>query len=301
MKIDTLVFSGGSTKNPAFIGSFRALKECNIINDNLTGIEHIITCSVGMLFALMVLLKISDKVIETTIKRVCFSTLLDLDNLNINSFIFDLGLFDNSKIGTIITTILKERYSKDDMTLQELYELSKIKLTTKVVNHTKGCIEYMTYENEPNLSITKLLLMTTAIPLFFKPIKYKECLYVDGGTAGGFPTEIAGQHYIGIQLKGGLYSKKKHTILKELPIIDYIIQGQVIACQDSSQPDIKNIQILSNIHFTNFKLTLDEKQQLIDDGYTYTKEHIERYKVTNDLLNKQHHEDLNPTEVDPDS
>jgi hypothetical protein len=149
MKIDTLVFSGGSTKNPAFIGSFRALKECNIINDNLTGIEHIITCSVGMLFALMVLLNISDQVIETSIKRVCFSTLLDLDNLNINSFIFDLGLFDNSKIGTIITTILKERYSKDDMTLQELYELSKIKLTTKVVNHTKGCIEYMSHENEP--------------------------------------------------------------------------------------------------------------------------------------------------------
>ena len=301
MKIDTLVLSGGSTKVSAFIGVFRALKECNIINDSLDGIKHIITCSVGMLFTLMVLLNISDQVIEATIKRVCFSTILDLDNLHINSFIFDLGLFDNSKIGSIITTILKERYSKDDMTLQELYELSKIKLTTKVVNHTKGCIEYMSHENEPDISIIKLLLITTAIPLFFKPIPYKECLYVDGGVAGGFPTEIAGQHYLGIQLKGGTQSNKKHAILKELPIIDFIVQGQVIACQDSSKPDIKNIQILSNVYMLNFKLTLDEKQTLIDDGYNLTKQHIDKYKLTNDLLNDQHHEDLSPIEEGLDS
>ena len=306
MKLDTLVLSGGSTKVPAFIGAFRALKECNILNDKLDGIKHIITCSVGMLFALMCLLNISDQVIETTIKRVCFSELLDLDNLHINSFIFELGLFDNSKIGGMVLTILKERYSKDDMTLQELYELTNIKLTTKVVNHTKGCIEYMSHENEPDLSIVTVLLMTTAIPLFFKPIPYKECLYVDGGVAGGFATEIAGDNYLGIQLKGGTHSEKKHTILKEFPIIDYIIQGQVISCQDSSKPDMKKIIVFSDIHFTNFKLTLEEKQTLIDDGYTLTKQHIEQYKLTNDLLmnnllNEKHHEDSGPTEGDPDS
>jgi len=298
MLIDTLVFSGGSTKAPAFIGSLRALHECNIINKTYDGINHIITCSVGMLFALMILLKVSDQVIEQTIKRICFSELLDLDDIHIHSLLFEYGLFDNRKLSTIIQSILRERYSTDDMSLQELYELTKVKLTAKVVNHTKGCIEYISYENEPDLSIMKLLLMTTAIPLFFKPIKYKGCLYVDGGVSGGFATEIAGDNYLGIQLNGGLYSNEKHSLLKDIPLIDYIIQGQVISCQDTTIPDIKNIVISSSIHFSNFKLSLQDKQQLIDDGYKYTKQHIKRYNLINDLLNEQHREDTTPTEGD---
>jgi len=295
MKIDTIVLSGGSTKVPAYIGCFRALKEFNIINDNLDGINHIITCSVGMFYALLTLLKVSKQVIEVSMKRLCFSELLDIDNLNINNLIFELGLFDNHKVGSIITTILREKYSKDTMTLQELYDLTNIKLTVKVVNHTKACIEYMSYENEPDLAITTLLQMTTSIPIFFKPIKYKECLYVDGGTAGSFPTEVAGKNYIGLSLVGPWKTDKKKTILDEIPIIDYFISGLAISVSDSSEPDSKKIIIPSDIHFTNFKLSLEEKQTLIDTGYELTKKHIQRYKLTNDLL---HPEGKDPTEED---
>jgi len=294
MKIDTIVLSGGSTKVPAYIGCFRALKEFNILNDNLDGINHIITCSVGMLYALFILLGVSNQVIEITMKRLCFSDLLDIDNLNINNLIFELGLFDTYKIGSIITTILREKYSKDTMTLQELYELSNIKLTVKVVNHTKACTEYMSYENEPDLSITTLLRMTTAIPLFFKPIKYRECLYVDGGTAGGFPTEVAGDNYIGIYLNSPWLTNKK-SIVDDIPIISYFLSGLAIAPNDSSEPDSKQIIIQSNVHFTNFKLSLEEKQGLIDSGYELTKKHIQQYKLTNELL---HHEGKDPTAGD---
>jgi len=295
MKIDTIVLSGGSTKVPAYIGCFRALKELNIINDNLDGIKHIITCSVGMLYALLILLKLSDQCCEVLVRRLCFSELLDMDNLNINDLIFELGLFDNHRVGTIISTILREKYSKDTMTLQELYDLTNIKLTAKVVNSTKSCIEYMSYENEPDLSITTLLLMTTAIPLFFKPIKYRECLYVDGGTSGGFPTEVGGDNYIGIQLKGPWKTTEKKTILDEIPIIGFVLSGFAINTEDSSEPDIKKIIIPSDIHFTNFKLSIEEKQVLVDIGYELTKKHILQYKLTNDLLRPP---DKDPTEGD---
>ena len=73
MKIDTLVLSGGSTKVPAYVGAFRALKDCNIINDKLEGIKHIIVCSVGMLVALCILLGVDEQVIESIMKGICFS------------------------------------------------------------------------------------------------------------------------------------------------------------------------------------------------------------------------------------
>ena len=298
MKIDTLVLSGGSTKVPAYVGAFRALKEHNIINDNFEGINHIIVCSVGMLYALFMLLGVNEQVIETLMKSMCFSEFLDLDNININDLIFELGLFDNKKITTMITTILRERHSKEDMTLKELYELTNIKLTVKVCNNTKSCVEYISYENEPDISIKLLLQMTTAIPLFFKPITYKDCLYADGGYAGGFATEIAGNNYIGINLKSGWKSKKKTTLLDEIPIIKYIISGLCMSCRDSSEIDIKNIIIPSDVHFTNFNLSLEEKQTLIDDGYNITKQHILHYNLTNDNLSSKPDEGIIPTEED---
>lgn len=296
MKIDTLVFSGGSTKMPAFIGAMRALKEKYILDDKLTGIHHIIVCSVGMFYGLLLLLGINDRVIEQTVKLFNFSDLLDMDNININSLLFDLGLFDNHKVARVFETILREKYSKETMTMKELYELTNIKLTAKVCNHTRSCIEYISYENHPEATITQVLLMTTAIPLFFKPIKFKGCLYIDGGAAGGFATEIAGENYIGLQLKGPNKTDKKETLMDEIPLINYFIQGLSIACEDYTKPDNKKIIIPSDIHFTNFNLTLEDKQKLIEDGYNYTKEHIEAYEITNDLLKIPPVEDTDPSE-----
>ena len=229
------------------------------------------------------LFKINDTVLESMMKQMNFSDYLDMDNVNINDLLFKLGLFDNKKVSTPVSTILRERYSVTDMTLKELYELTNIKLTAKVCNHTKSCVEYISYENEPELSIILLLQMTTAIPLFFKPIKYNKCLYIDGGVAGGYAIEIAGKNYLGINLKGPNRKDKQNTLIDELPIIDYFIKGLCIACQDSSKIDKRNIYIPSNIHFTNFEVSMEEKKQLIDDGYKLTLQHIDEYKLVNDL------------------
>ena len=107
-------------------------------------------------------------------------------------------------------------------------------------------------------------MLVTAIPLFFKPINFKGCLYIDGGTAGGFATEIAGENYIGIQLKGPYKSDKKETLMDEIPLINYFIKGLSIACEDYTKPDSKKIIIPSDIHFTNFNLTIEDKQKLIE-------------------------------------
>jgi hypothetical protein len=281
MKIDTLVLSGGSTKVPAYVGAFRALRECNIIDEELTGIKNIVVCSVGMLYGLMLLLKVSDIVVETSMKRLSFTEFLDVENINIADLIINLGLFDNQKMSVIITTITREKYNNEHMTLLELYELSGITLTVKVVNSTKSCIEYITHETDPDIPIAKLFQMTTAIPLFFKPVLYNDSLYVDGGTGGSFPTEVAGENYLGINLRGPWRTDKKKTILNDIPIIDFILSLAPLSASDSIEPHSRKIVIPLNVHFTNFSLTVEEKQALIDDGYKVTKKHIEDYQLTN--------------------
>jgi len=275
MKIDTLVLSGGSTKVPAYIGIFRALKEAGILDDALTGIEHIIVCSVGMLYGLLLLLRVSDSVIESSVKSINFADLLDIESVDVSDLLFNLGLFDNAKVTTIIRTILRERWSTEDMTLQELYELTNIKLSVKVVNTTESKIEYFSYENYPDISIIILLQMTTAIPFFFRPITYKDNMYVDGGTAGGYPCEIAGENFLGIHIKGP-WKTQKNALTDMIPLVSHILSMSSISPLKVDE-DERTITVPLNVHFTDFGLSVDKKQELIDEGYRMTKLHIERY------------------------
>ena len=59
----------------------------------------------------------NEQVIETLMKSMCFSEFLDLDNININDLIFELGLFDNKKITGIENLLITE--GSDGMTLIE--------------------------------------------------------------------------------------------------------------------------------------------------------------------------------------
>ena len=58
-KIDTLILSGGGPSGISYIGIFKALINNNIIQSDLLAIHEIITTSVGILFAYLILLKIN--------------------------------------------------------------------------------------------------------------------------------------------------------------------------------------------------------------------------------------------------
>ena len=114
MKIDTLILGGGSTKAPAYIGICRALYELNIINKELQGIKHIITCSVGMVSTIYLLLDISLQVQEKAALLSDFSSLINIDEVDINSLLSCNGLLSNEKVIYLLKGILQHKYNKDD-------------------------------------------------------------------------------------------------------------------------------------------------------------------------------------------
>ena len=77
MKLDTLILSGGSTKVSVYVGIFRALFEKKLITNSLDGISHIVTCSVGMLPVIYILLDIPLHVQEEAVLHADFTKLLD--------------------------------------------------------------------------------------------------------------------------------------------------------------------------------------------------------------------------------
>ena len=277
--IDTLILSGGGPSGIAYIGIFKALHEKGILKKDKSGIKEIITTSVGIVFAILYMLNIKEDICERIILGTDISSILDIENLDIDNLLVDFGLFDNHKIGDSIKSYIKHTLQEEgDLTLKELYEKIPIKLTVKVFNSTKGKIEYISYETDPDLSISLLSQMTTAIPFFFKPIKYNDCLYVDGGLKGHFPIEACkSDNYLGLFVGGNTCNIKESDIIKIFPILEFIKSLMDYKIDDLDNYLKEKIIICEINQGLNFDLSEDRKKIIINLGYDNTIKHIEEY------------------------
>ena len=107
MNIDTLILSGGGPSGIAYFGILKALFEKNIINNNLDGIQEIITTSVGIIPSIFLILKLPLNIGENIIMRYNLNFLTDMDLITIDNILVYFGLFDNSAISDLIQSILK--------------------------------------------------------------------------------------------------------------------------------------------------------------------------------------------------
>ena len=277
MKIDTLILSGGGPSGIAYLGVFCALFEKKIIDKELSQIKEIITTSVGIMFSIFLLLKMDLKMIYKITENFDNSTILDNKNISINDFLVDFGLYSNHMIQKMIQSTLKNILQKDDITLQELYDLTKIKLSVKVFNVSLKQIQYISYETNPELNISLLAMMTTAIPFVFKPVEYNDEIYVDGGLRGHFPIEkCSSKNYLGIFIRGGSFPEKS-KIVKLFPILEYIyslmIEEDEIVYQIKKYKQKKIIYCDVKLGL-DFNASKDKNKEIITMGYKKAYEFI---------------------------
>lgn len=272
--IDTLVLSGGGPSGVAYVGVFKALFEKNILKKDLSHIKEIIVTSVGIVFAIMYMIKLTETQVEEIIYRINGKEILDIDNINIDNLLVEFGLFDNSKIKNYIDSFLKHTLLKEDLTLGELYEIIPITLTVKVYNVTKRRVEYINYKNHPDINVSTLSMMTTAIPLFFKPVEYNDNIYVDGGLRGGFPIESCkSDNFLGIRILGGTSDVSKISSLSDFPLIGFLLSILTDKSDFENYDKSKIININVNKGL-NFDLSIDNKKEIINQGYEDTMNHF---------------------------
>ena len=286
MKIDTLILSGGGPAGIGYHGILKALFDKDILNKDLDDIKEIITLSIGILASFVLLLKIDLDVSEKIATEIDFMNFLNLDDISVNNILDDYGIFDTDYINKLFKSLIKNYLKLHDLSLKELYDLSKIKLTVKVLNVTKKQYEYISYDNYPDLSIITLAEMTTSIPIFFKPVKYNNCLYVDPGLKNSFPIlKCKSKNYLGILLGGGCGDFSKNKIFNEYPILLFLYNiiisndindnfSQVINFNDNKRMIISNLNI-----GINFDIDKEKKLKIIKECYDNTINHLTKYKL----------------------
>jgi predicted acylesterase/phospholipase RssA len=285
MKIDTLILSGGGPSGMAYFGMFKALFEKKIIDPKLKGIQEIITTSVGIIPSIFFMLGIPIHLGEEIVMKYDIKNMIDGSNISLDDLLIDFGLFKTDGVYNLLLCVIKNYCKKDDFTLIELYEKTKIKLTVKVFNTTLKLIQYISHETDPELSLLKLSQMTTAIPFFFKPVMYNDEYYVDGGMRGHFPIEVCkSKNYLGLFITGGSVNHESE-LMKMFPILEFMYS--LIISQDKIVYDIKKNKSDKRIIFNsvdyglNFDMPNEDKIKIINEGYNKTISHLKKHLEIN--------------------
>lgn len=274
MKVDTLLFSGCSTKGHAMIGSLMTLVNKNIID--LENINTYICCSGGAIIGLLLSCGYSLAFTYRLSFEIDYKKLLNIEDLN---KLFDkCGLFDNKVLEELVEKLLYNKFKIKNITLKKLNELTNKIFIAKVYNLTDKTSVYISYENYPNLCVSQLIKITTCIPILFKPILYEKKYYLDGGLTGNMVYSQDHKNYMGIYI-----TTRCECEIENINMIDYLklLSNSIFEKYDF---DIKNNQRIVNLDIFNdscfnFDIDIDKKNIFIKKSIEHTLNHIKKYKL----------------------
>lgn len=264
-----LVLSGGGTKGLVYYGAFKALDELGILEN----IHTFATTSAGAFIAALYLFGYTVKEMEDFLYLFDFkklSSVNSIGDISPDKLFLNLGLDDGESIHKIINKLLKGKGIKENLTLLEFYQLNKKKYIANTVCLNTGKVEYISYENYPNIRVSELLRMTSAVPFFYAPVIINDKYYIDGGTSDNYPISLFDNNLDEVI---GLYAITKNEYSKINNFKDYLYIVFQVFCDSLITKSIRGyekytILIDSKIeNFLQFEMKNEQKERLFNIGY----------------------------------
>tara|TARA_B100000902_G_scaffold398897_1_gene467423 strand:- start:1916 stop:2773 length:858 start_codon:yes stop_codon:yes gene_type:complete len=279
--IDTLVLSGGGLNCSLILGCIKYLIDIGMINSDFKNIKNIICVSGSAFFILPFLLGYSYNACLKICVNINNDQIINMNELSLNTLIKEYGFFSNDFLNKIIHSFLIKKGFKENATLKELYDFSKINFVIKTSNITQNKIEYINHLSHPDIPIKQIIQMTTCVPFVFKPIKFNNDFYLDGGVCGNFPIEyirkLKIKNYFAINIRNKFVHKEINSIFDYLSTIsrlpfsstDIIKNNKKIITIECETDGISDI--LQN------KIDKNHKMKLITYGYNEISKHFKKY------------------------
>lgn len=268
-----LVLGGGGVKGFIFIGVAKYLEEINILQN----IDTFIGTSIGSLFSLLLIIGYSADELYKIIKLF---DLTKTSSFNLKTFIDNYSIDDCENFIVILNKLLSSKKINQNITMMELYQKTKKKLVIVTVCISTKKVEYINYENFPELPVILAIRMSTCIPLIFPPVKYKNKLYIDGGLLQNFPIKYINDNQlnqvIGINICTNCEDEVEindiYSYLTNIfEVIMMLMSKKYI--DDKYKNIIYNIEV-PKINPIDFNISITLKKELCKIGYEYMKKHF---------------------------
>ena len=167
-------------------------------------------------------------------------------------------------------------------TLENIYSKFGIKLYFVTYNITKSKVEYVGYDNYPNLPCLIGIRMSSSLPFIFEKYKYGNSYYIDGGVVNNFAIDFAneklGENILGIYTTADCIIKNDDSIFQYFFKLISIHSTEFINYRISTIENRnrhKLIEIKSDKKsFYDFGINTTDKLELFSDGYEQTKKYF---------------------------
>lgn len=277
MNYDTIVLSGGSVKGLITLGALQYAYDNYLLSD----IKIYIGTSVGAM--LNFLLIIGYTPMEIMI-YLCTNQLIEkLQHFNIVAMINGSGALSFSSIYEHV-----EKMTIDKIgflpTIQDLKDKFEKEFICVTYNLSESKVEYISYENNPQLPCLIAIKMSSNLPLIFENFKYGNNFYIDGGVSNNFAIDVGiskGNKIIGIYLEE---QEKNFNDNKDINIIEFIYKLMFIPISQSMKYKIdtalldKKCKIIklkvNNTSTLSFNISSVDKLELFSSGYQQIKNYF---------------------------
>lgn len=275
-KITNLVLNGGGLKGIAHIGALKVLAD----NGILKNINTIVGASIGGLLGALMCAGFTPDELNRFVEVLDIKKLTNLDP---GTMLENFGLDDGSRIKHVLVKLLESKNISPDVTLKELYILSKIKLvmTTTCLNDSQPY--YLSYLNYPNLPLVTAVRMTSAIPLVFTPVKYDNKLFSDGGCSDNYPIHLFKDEIdstLGIYVRAILKHRKDISNMEDFlfSLFQSMLEGVTEKLVKGYEKNTIIIH-LPDVAITSENITLELKKEIYSGGYNVATKFLETYKI----------------------
>jgi predicted acylesterase/phospholipase RssA len=259
MQFNTICLSGGGDKGLIILGILQKCIEFNIIKFN--NITKFYGTSVGSFLNLFMVLGYS-------LEEIC-NFFLELNfeefepNINIDILFNNLGLDDGVKFKLLINKVISTKLKKDNINFLELFSLTQKELYVVSFNYTKNKEVLFSHKTTPYISVTDAIRASCCVPMFYKPIKIKDNLFIDGGIINNFPINYCNlEETLGICFKNNIFIKND--------LMNYMNNLFCILFQNLNfkhNIDYSKVFVVeNNDSFINFNLNKKEKKEILLKG-----------------------------------
>lgn len=277
--IKNLVFSAGGLKGFSHYGAL-----CKLYDENLiSNLEECVGTSAGAITATLHCAGFNPYDVWNFLMNIDVSKLVDINVKNISK----CGAESGEKIYSVIDEILEKKTNKKSITMIELYEISKIKLTIVGSCLSTKEIVYFNHETYPNIPVVDAVRISISVPGLFIPYIWDNKAYLDGALLEHYAISFLKDKLdstLGIFIHGNYSTDYYYPEEFPLAIINMLMYYFQVSSYDNYIDNTIIIKTeIPEISVFNFKISDDYKIKLFDIGYKNT----EKFLIDKNLINKK--------------
>lgn len=298
--IKNLALKGGGVKGIAYVGALRELENANMLNGN----ERIAGTSAGSLVAGMVCAGYNVDAIEQLMYSIDFKKC----ESGFNPFrIFSrYGMYSGDYILNFIHDFLNKSPKKlqPNATFYQMQQAGCKNLYVFSCNVSKHTVEEFSVDVTPDIIVAEAIRASMSIPFFFNAWQFSDNvfekqIFVDGGVVFNYPLSffdnVRFNNYKNVNYDSiGLYLYAKNKSVKTKlsyrtplhftkKLFESLMDTQDFLMNIDPEQMQRSIMIEDfNIPATDFKISKDDMNRLVDSGNFAAKEYLKTMNKNNE-------------------